>query len=691
MTQLWNGGIKSIYKKQKLYKYFYLSNPPKDNEKQFKAYNDVQSAIREEAEEMQNFVSNSIDNDSIKRSDKIIEEMEKRAKDSLNNEEILYKKIVKNEKDKEKYLNMSDEEKIKFWTSYSYRVTDNSQKKLTELNDMQAFKLIIGSVQFYEAVKSKQSEIFSRHKLLQGNSGKLGKYITGKNNLTGKNDLFKDILTELKNSINSQTGSNSIYPMIDNTINTYLIEAIDDFIKGSKTDKKDLKITAIRKVHEYKSRKSNSNIEYQASTFSTNLRNDIRRIIEEEIKKQNISSDYIYTYKLKNSKNNTFLQVTLDENRQNIFSLEQKNFQYSAQDIKNMIDSNNISEQGKAINILIEKTIKSFNKALLSLNPSELEFPYTLDFKGIGKKTIQDVKIFNEIKEKAKNFINKGELRNFLMLQERQAVLRSFKASPSNQYITGLMGEIIAALNAKEMFKEGQIYMTGGTYNKIAGSTFSGQSVNDIVAEYSDIKFGINVKHYISQNNSVTLYGEGDTINLKSDYIKKYFSQDEVEIMKWSLANISFLTSRFNFNQNFPKQLGYIYSWNNIPTFMRIEQQNDDISNLFFQINNVIYPTSYIYKKIIEYIRDNNNTLFKMIGNDGLFQIKQFKSTDGIKISHNTRQEAIEYIENNSEGSNNYDKYENLYSIYSNKKYGNLSFKFSGIKFENLVQLNLFK
>ena len=82
------------------------------------------------------------------------------------------------------------------------------------------------------------------------------------------------------------------------------------------------------------------------------------------------------------------------------------------------------------------------------------------------------------------------------MLQERQAVLRSFKASPSNQYITGLMGEIIAALNAKEMFKEGQIYMTGGTYNKIAGSTFSGQSVNDIVAEYSDIKFGINVKHF---------------------------------------------------------------------------------------------------------------------------------------------------------------------------------------------------
>ena len=36
--------------------------------------------------------------------------------------------------------------------------------------------------------------------------------------------------------------------------------------------------------------------------------------------------------------------------------------------------------------------------------------------KGIGKKTIQDVKIFNEIKDKAKSFINKGELRNFLML-----------------------------------------------------------------------------------------------------------------------------------------------------------------------------------------------------------------------------------------------------------------------------------
>lgn len=90
--------------------------------------------------------------------------------------------------------------------------------------------------------------------------------------------------------------------------------------------------------------------------------------------------------------------------------------------------------------------------------------------------------------------------------------------------------------------------MTGNLYSEIKGVNY-GQSATDILVQgnkdnpenKNTIAYGVNVKHYITNDNSITLYKTNDFLDLSSPYIKKYYSEEEIKIMKWAYTNRKFL------------------------------------------------------------------------------------------------------------------------------------------------------
>lgn len=115
----------------------------------------------------------------------------------------------------------------------------------------------------------------------------------------------------------------------------------------------------------------------------------------------------------------------------------------------------------------------------------------------------------------------KGVENNFKkFLSNSSDIVRTFKVANSNAYISGLLGELSAALAFN-----GQ--MTGNLYSEIKGVNY-GQSATDILVQgnkdnpenKNTIAYGVNVKHYITNDNSITLYKTNDFLDLSSPYIK---------------------------------------------------------------------------------------------------------------------------------------------------------------------------
>jgi hypothetical protein len=133
--------------------------------------------------------------------------------------------------------------------------------------------------------------------------------------------------------------------------------------------------------------------------------------------------------------------------------------------------------------------------------------------------------------------------------------------------------------------------MIGNLYSKIKGVNY-GQSATDILVQgnkdnpenKNTIAYSVNVKHYITNDNSITLYKTNDFLDLSSPYIKKYYSEEEIKIMKWAYTNRKFLQKMAGISA-----LDYMksYTWENFASFLRVEDHFDqNISNLFFQLNN---------------------------------------------------------------------------------------------------------
>jgi hypothetical protein len=76
-----------------------------------------------------------------------------------------------------------------------------------------------------------------------------------------------------------------------------------------------------------------------------------------------------------------------------------------------------------------------------------------------------------------------------------------------------------------------------------------GESFSDMnLTTKTNTTIGVNIKRYITSDNSITLYNPRDTyakggISVYSKYMYRYFSEQEVEILKFLSANYKFANS----------------------------------------------------------------------------------------------------------------------------------------------------
>lgn len=226
--------------------------------------------------------------------------------------------------------------------------------------------------------------------------------------------------------------------------------------------------------------------------------------------------------------------------------------------------------------------------------------------------------------------------------QRNPSLWKEFYALKNNAFFSGLYGEIIGLVNFANLTrfkKDGDSDLIRNYNTKLTGSTKAhingyglGGSVNDLIfskdiytlgkenrKKRSYVRYGVNIKHYITKKSSMfKLYGRGGKSGVFTSYTAKYLNSYQLNLVRFILANSHF------FVQNANRQLGIEdiimnVAINAIPQYLRIsDRARDSANNLFFQINNVIYPTSYIYQCALDSLdylvnRTNNQDSFMSV------------------------------------------------------------------------------
>lgn len=201
----------------------------------------------------------------------------------------------------------------------------------------------------------------------------------------------------------------------------------------------------------------------------------------------------------------------------------------------------------------------------------------------------------------------------------------------NNQGVSGLLGEIRGAIMATYGFNIGDI--------KILGSELStsGQRAVDIGSEDND--FGLQIKNYIFSTNNISLYETAISLN-ENKFLNRYLNKDFVDKLQTLLKETYVNTNNGDIIATSSGLLKQHLLFN-ISNFLRISQQDiqDNIYNLFFLINDLYYPASYILRLFdIEYSQNNDKKIIQdpfLINNNNLLFFKQKGDTNENILSKN--------------------------------------------------------
>ena len=219
-------------------------------------------------------------------------------------------------------------------------------------------------------------------------------------------------------------------------------------------------------------------------------------------------------------------------------------------------------------------------------------------------------------------------------VQRNTSLWKSFYAQKTDDFFNGLFGEIIGLVNFSSLMGRAdyKTHLTGGVVAQ-ANKKKVGGLVNDLIfskdirrknedgskgKRISYVRHGVNVKHYVRQKGSIfKLYGNSGKNGIFTSYTAKYLSAAQLNLVRFILANSQyFMASAMGKTISIEDIIMNVAIFA-IPQYLRIsDRTRKSASNLFFQINNVVYPTSYIYTCALEqidylggyvYEKNNNN------------------------------------------------------------------------------------
>lgn len=508
----------------------------------------------------------------------------------LLNQKILSSiKFEKKLSGRKDYGELSIKEKVAYWTDLYHNNILNKTKNNNDLDNKMLIYSVLLSKEFAEEVTDKYNySILSRHAL----------YGQGK----FSNQTEQQIVSDLKKVF---TGK-KVNDIADSIINGIWTGLNDD----NKRNKKNEIISNIKNdISNYKGNDSQS----FKKIIKKAVDNEVIRQIEQFEKNSNSSITnfrFIFQYR-----NKDLLVYNYDKN--NMSPLRDKQL------------GSNLKER-------LIKCLRVFCR----------EYSGKLSLGSYGTIDIE-------------NFSNRKDIKE----DEIKKIININKIDVSN-YGNELQGYLAELVNTLKMNTE----MTGKIKDKIKLNNGKelplGQSFRDTKQTTEEgITYGYNIKHYIKTGEQTfSLYKDkkDESIGLFSPYLYRYFDKKTVLILRYIEANYNFFQqmglNTYNLNENnFSEGLRDIAIYNS-SYFLRAESpilidNNQDVGNAFYIINNIVIPTSVIYTLLKEQIYKNFSKKNKQ---ESLIQI------NGSFFKDNTNYN-LKKIQFQKEGNKEYDIYRKRY------------------------------
>ena len=540
--------------------------------------------------------------------------------------------------------------------------------------DLYAFSRIISSIEFYEALKGPvETQIFTRtgalKKRKQLHPEKEEEELADKISFAAIEQLVEDFNKGIEENINDN--GNSIFSMGEmkigfgitgklnfNYLRNLLSDALADSLSTYYTNivttgwGKSKKID-ISKAVAIEKKKSTSAVA-SSKLIRDKLSDIIDKFIEIEFpgnKKEDLEKrrqfGANFSIRISDGSGSNYFVVTSKKygktselylaSREKFLELKEKAPDMSPQEFSKFLSENpDINKE------LIATVFQIFETTLHEMNNSKL------NLLGLGEININDfiskcyitnttIPYFTS----QKDFYNRAALFAGLAKEALEKFFgkghgirelwKSFKIANSNAFLSGLFGELSALSDINRIFK--RYGFVSGSYGSMLGygdtAHMAGQSVNDIRNVYQtgevDKKgrkigrsVGANIKHYIGSENVLTLYPSknNDGLSVYSPEMDKYLSKEDSNILRFITSNSGYFDSR-----NILERIGLSIAGLHLSQFYRaVDFTRGSALNLFYELNNVIYPLTYIYQTVINELekskKDINNSLLdvKLVG-----------------------------------------------------------------------------
>ena len=450
--------------------------------------------------------------------------------------------------------------KVRFWTNYfTYGIPTedfiNPSERLATFTPEFCFKTVISSREFTLAIRSKQGQnalyrhIFAGNEMtVQQAEKEISKQLS---HIDGESMLQKEILAEFqKNAISKEARE-----QMEMDFNFLYRGIAEEFAK--------------RGFEELKKKFRNS----VADLFQVYANNNM--LTKDIVQKGTLSVTH-------GNNKEPFLVISLRQ--EGILAQEKK--------------------KKDQYNDIVEMIINA-----LSTTVSEINHMSRLDLMSIGYIDIEP-NVQESFYKKAKEYCKSPVVK-----QAITDILAGKKSIDEIAGITGLIGELIGILNFKniaEMKSTGAIKDTGKLFN---GQTIDlGESYADLMTKYG----GVNIKHYLSADRVLTLYEpkkESSGYPILGKDIVKYIPLEQLAVMRFIDANYSYVHDYcgIDYSNNTLIQKYQNVALLNLDNFIRQSAVMEDSKDVaFYQLNNLIVPSSEIFKMINEK-GFNLDKLFKII------------------------------------------------------------------------------
>lgn len=576
---------------------FYYVQPP--DYPDISGYNNFKEKLEQTYYEVYNsnsaiFGKNKSVLDKLPSYEKEAEEQELKLFNSINKNKDQTEKLQK------RYQDMTSKEKIQYWTNYLYyrgkdvlKIKKNKKgKEYFEIDKKEIGKFSMTT--WMKIIFSSQE--FNDLMITKGisifNSTLLLGQSVGRNGIVDLNNL------DLNDKIEIKTGeaAQAAYEVLEDEI----LEAIKNIPKGKKSE----------------------------------VKNNMINIV--------FSSKGTYPIKLKkSSQNKPFLVITKEDEGAFEKAYSEKKQSENKPKLEEMV-----RQSLKEASIAAIKQMISFTKDV------ESGKKYRLKLMGQGALLL-DKEIFKKNAQRVVDNIEKGGKNTYF----NKAVSKlSSGAVSMDRGVTGLIGEFLGLLNFQNIMKD--LRHTAQINDVDSENNNLGESFKDLSSETFG---GINIKHYTRVGNQLTLYksGKNEGVGILDYRINKYFEKDVVEILKfletnyYVLSGINSLPSGLNQNEIIKKyeQISML----SISNFIRATEAEKKERNTFYQLSNLIYPASVIYKILIKQVKDDKINFFNIIGNfyhedpitQSYYRAKVIKN-DNTKARFTSNRNLVKFNKNNS-------------------------------------------